>query len=141
MRRWLVLLGLLTCQGTTLYHGWTPPANLTALGCSTSSYTSIESTAAGGYFPFITGDSLACKAWKLAATICTTAPTDYYDGAGTITPSGPYSFNFWCPNSGGFTDVNGFGTYCAVANQYLCTGAFSPLRVGVRRLVLTRSCY
>jgi len=105
----LLLLGLVLEQATcqTLYHGWTSPV----AGCSTTAgYSATEATADGGYFPYITGDSPACKAWKLAATICTTPPSDYSVGS-----------NFFCANSGGFTDPV-FGTFCAVSSQYVCTG-------------------
>jgi len=63
----------------------------------------------GGFYPFNTGDSNACRAWKLAATVCTTMPLAY---AGME--------NWSCAASGGFTDLL-FGTYCAVPNQYSCS--------------------
>lgn len=36
----------------------------------------------GGSFPYYASDSNDCKAWKLAATVCTTAPVAYYDNLG-----------------------------------------------------------
>jgi Stigma-specific protein, Stig1 len=95
-----------TCSSLRLYHGWTCPI----AGCLTTSYNTTAATNLGGRYPFNVGDSNACRAWKLAATVCTTQPADYSGNA-----------NFSCPNSGGFTDPV-FGTYCAVANQYSCSG-------------------
>jgi hypothetical protein len=60
-----------------LYHGWTPDAMLLP-GCAVDGYDSVETTAVGGSFPFMAADSVSCKAWKLAATVCTTAPGLYY---------------------------------------------------------------
>ncbi len=93
--------------GGSLYHGWASPIS----GCSTASYDSTAPTALGGTYPYNTADSLACRAWKLAATVCTTAPTQY---SGTTD-------NWTCPASGGFTDPT-FGTYCASpTTQYACS--------------------
>lgn len=89
---------------TTLYHGWASPVS----GCNTTYYDAVEATAAGGVFPFAAGDSLLCKAWKLAATICTVEPSVYYTS------------NFQCASSGGFTHP-AFGTYCAVSAQLVCS--------------------
>ena len=94
------------CSSQRLYHGWTSPIP----GCLTTSYNTTAATNLGGRYPYNTGDSNACRAWKLAATVCTTQPAAYTDNA-----------NFSCPNSGGFTDPV-FGTYCAVANQFSCSG-------------------
>ena len=94
-------------SGGSLYHGWVSPIS----GCSTTSYDSTAPTALGGTYPYNTADSLACRAWKLAATVCTTAPTQYN---GT-------NDNWTCPASGGFTDPT-FGTYCASpGTQYACS--------------------
>ena len=108
------------CSAMTLYHGWTSPVP----GCSTTSYNTTALTNLGGRYPFNVGDSNACRAWKLAATVCTTQPMPYSGNE-----------NFSCPQSGGFTDPT-FGTYCAVASQYSCSTcpgacnaacAYSPL--------------
>ena len=94
-----------TCSAALLYHGWTTPI----AGCDTSRYDTTAPTEDGGTYPYIAGDSPACRAWKLAATICTTQPTMYMgDG------------NWTCPVSGGFTDPM-FGTYCMVMTQYACS--------------------
>ena len=93
------------CSSTALYHGWTSPI----VGCSTTGYTTTAPTALGGTYPYNTGDSAACRAWKLAATVCTTQPVAY---------SG--SENWSCSRSGGFTDPT-FGTYCLALNQYSCS--------------------
>ena len=98
---------------TPLYHGYTVPALPALAGCDASTYTQVATTDDGGYYGYNTGDSVSCRAWKLAASICTTAPVDYFS-SGT-------QANFSCANSGGFTDAN-FGMYCAVANQYSCSG-------------------
>jgi hypothetical protein len=55
---------------TTLYHGYTSPIT----DCSTTSFNATQATENGGVYPYNTGDSPACMAWKLAATICNTAP-------------------------------------------------------------------
>ena len=57
-----------------LYHGWRCPVR----GCDTSHYNLTEATALGvdAVFPYLEGDSLPCKAWKLAATACKTPPFD-----------------------------------------------------------------
>jgi hypothetical protein len=89
-----------------LYHGWTSPLS----GCATSGYDSTAPTALGGTYPYNAGDSAACRAWKLAATVCTTEPVAYSTG----------NANWSCPVSGGFTDP-AFGTYCMVSNQYSCS--------------------
>lgn len=94
------------CVTSPLYHGWTSPI----AGCSTTSYNTTSPTALGGSFPWNTGDNLACRAWKLAATVCTTPPTAYFGND-----------NWTCPASGGFTDPV-FGTYCASPGaQYACS--------------------
>src|SRR5450759_2113064 len=94
------------CASLFLYHGWTCPI----AGCITTGYNAVLPTDDGGNYPYNTGDSNACRAWKLAATICNTEPTAYYDTG-----------NWSCPSSGGFTDPV-FGSYCAVSNQYSCSG-------------------
>jgi hypothetical protein len=62
-------------------------------------------------FPYNTGDSAACKAWKLAATICNTTPVQVNTGS---------KADWTCPVSGGFTDPT-FGTYCPVTTQRVCS--------------------
>lgn len=94
-----------TCRTAPLYHGWSCPLP----GCDTSRYNTMAATVDGGFYPFISGDGGPCRAWKLAATICTTMPAPY---------SGME--NWSCPMSGGFTDPL-FGTYCPVTNQYSCS--------------------
>ena len=54
----------------SIYHGWTSPIT----GCSTASFNAVYFVN-GGSFPFNTTDSAPCKAWKAAATLCTTQPT------------------------------------------------------------------
>lgn len=94
------------CVVAPLYHGWPSPI----AGCSTTSYDATAPTVLGGTYPFNTTDTLACRAWKLAATVCTTRPTPY-EG----------SDNWTCPMSGGFTDPV-FGTYCASpGDQFACS--------------------
>lgn len=95
------------CVAAPLYHGWTCPI----VGCSTTSYTTTSPTVLGGMYPYNVGDTLGCRAWKLAATVCTTMPTMY---------SGPD--NWQCTSSGGFTDPR-FGTYCLspAMPQYSCS--------------------
>jgi len=88
-----------------LYHGWASPL----AGCLTTGFNAMAATNLGGQYPYNTGDSNACRAWKLAATVCTTEPTMYSD-----------TNNWQCPMSGGFTDPV-FGTYCARPNQYACS--------------------
>jgi hypothetical protein len=91
---------------TTLYHGWASPF----AGCSTSSWNLYEPTVMGGYYPYNAGDTLACRAWKVAATVCNTQPTSYSD-----------STNWQCPNAGGFSDPT-FGSYCYLGStQYSCS--------------------
>jgi hypothetical protein len=64
----------------------------------------------GGTYGYNAGDSPACRAWKLAATVCNTEPTLYSD-----------STNWQCPSSGGFTDP-AFGTFCSyTGTQYSCS--------------------
>jgi hypothetical protein len=104
------------CSGILLYHGWTPPASLT--GCSVTSYNAMAPTNMGGFYPYNTGDSNQCRAWKLAATVCTTAPVQY-----PTPPAGVANNNWTCPAAGGFTDP-AFGTFCSVANQYACTDCY-----------------
>jgi hypothetical protein len=97
------------CVVPPLYHGWTSPIS----GCSTTSFNAMTATADGGQYPYNTGDSDACRAWKLAATICVDQPTPVGD---TSAPN-----NDWhCATSGGFTDPR-FGTYCAQTDQDVCT--------------------
>ena len=96
---------------TLLYHGYADPG---LAGCVITSYNATAATNLGGSYPYNAGDSIICRAWKLAATVCTTAPVGY----GYVPPG-----NWSCPNSGGFTDPT-FGTYCAVANQYSCSDCY-----------------
>jgi len=93
------------CTSRPLYHGWTSPV----AGCSTTSYNATAPTALGGTYPYNTGDSAACRAWKVAATVCTTQPVNYSSNE-----------NWTCSSSGGFTDPT-FGTYCARTSQYACS--------------------
>ncbi len=96
------------CATAPLYHGWTSPL----AGCSTAGYDTTLPTNLGGTYPVNTGDSNACRAWKLAATVCTTEPTMYSD-----------TNNWTCPVSGGFTDPV-FGAYCTPTGggaQYSCS--------------------
>jgi hypothetical protein len=94
------------CNGApALYHGWSSPI----AGCLTGGYNATAATSLGGVYPYNVGDSPACRAWKLAATVCNSQPTQYVDAD-----------NWQCPSSGGFTDPV-FGTYCAVASQYSCS--------------------
>lgn len=92
--------------GPVLYHGWASPI----AGCLTASYDTSTVTALGGTYPYNAADTADCRAWKLAATVCTTEPMMYVDAT-----------NWTCPVSGGFTDPV-FGTYCAAAGaQYACS--------------------
>jgi len=98
-------------MGGSLYHGWASPIP----GCLTDHYDTTAPTALGGLYPFLAGDSDPCRAWKLAATVCTTPPESY----GTI---GPY--NDWsCPVSGGFSDPV-FGSYCSAPMQFSCSDCY-----------------
>jgi len=102
-----------------LYHGWASPVP----GCDTNGYETTEPTINGGRFPFKLGDSLACKAWKLAATVCSTPPYSYNSDTNS---TGDRSWNFQC-RSGGFAafdrvSASSFGEFCFVADQYICTG-------------------
>jgi hypothetical protein len=101
------------CSMIQLYHGWMPPASLT--NCSVTGYNAMAATNMGGMYPYNTGDSVQCRAWKLAATVCTTQPVAY----GTIGPNN----NWNCPMAGGFTDP-AFGMFCSVANQYACSDCY-----------------
>jgi hypothetical protein len=99
------------CVIAPLYHGWASPL----AGCLTTGWDTTAPTPLGGTYPYNAGDSAACRAWKLAATVCTTMPTDY--GATFSLPNE----NWTCPESGGFTDPV-FGTYCASPfEQYACS--------------------
>ena len=98
-----------------LYQGLTSPVP----GCTYTGDIDYDMTAAtniGGVFPFKSSDSLACRAWKLAATVCNSAPSDYSSATGS---TGAGSYNFQCGSSGGFTDPR-FGTYCSVGSQFIC---------------------
>jgi hypothetical protein len=106
------------CGAAPLYHGWSCPI----VGCDTTTFDSMAPTADGGYYPYNAGDSVQCRAWKLAATICNAQPTTYFGG------TYPPNDNWTCPSSGGFTDPV-FGTYCAVTNQYACTDYWSSCNV------------
>lgn len=114
----------------SLYHGWATPVP----GCNTSFYTSTARTADGGSFPFIAGDSLACLAWKLAATVCNARPVTYPRGAAS-SATGAGSWNFRCGGDrssgggGGGADAL-FGPFCRVADQYVCTGCTGACNAG-----------
>jgi len=84
--------------------------------CNTSSYDSTAATASGGVYPYNFGDTIDCKTWKLAATICTTQPAQQ---PGSMS-------NYFCPSSGGFTDPT-FGTYCATSQQYVCNSCTAAM--------------
>ena len=99
-----------TCQPHPLYHGLTAPM----AGCLTSSYDSTAPTAMGGSYPYNASDSPACRAWKLAATVCSVPPMPY----GAMPPG-----DWMCPMAGGFTDA-AFGTYCAVPMQFACSDCY-----------------
>src|SRR5262249_44964630 len=103
----------------TLYHGWSSPVP----GCSTTTANKFEYVA--GYSPgsnqnqtylFNANDSAACKAWKLAATVCTTEPVGYGSA-----PQG----DFYCPSAGG-----GDTGFCAVPNQYACSNCDGACNAG-----------
>jgi hypothetical protein len=101
-----------------LYHNWTSPVP----DCTYTDANDYDTTAAtndGGVFPFKSSDTLACRVWKLAATICNSPPVDYQSNTYRW---GRNSWNFFCESSGGFTDPR-FGTFCPVTNQYACTVA------------------
>ncbi|TAK19152.1 MAG: hypothetical protein EPO40_35125 [Myxococcaceae bacterium] len=102
------------CSSMPLYHGWTSPV----AGCSTTSYNTTAPTALGGTYPYNTGDSAACRAWKVAATVCTTQPVSYSGNE-----------NWSCSSSGGFTDPT-FGTYCARTGQYSCSSCPGACNAG-----------
>src|SRR6185369_4053556 len=119
------------CDGTNhckvvLYHQWVSPIS----GCFTDSYDSTAPTADGGSYPYNASDSLPCRAWKLAATICNSMPQSYF-GQG----------NWTCPSSGGFTDPE-FGTFCAsVGTQYSCSGCPAACNAAcVYRPLSLRNC-
>ena len=100
-------------------------------GCTYSGDIDYDMTAAtniGGVFPFKSSDSLACRAWKLAATICNSAPSEYSSSTGS---TGANSYNFQCLSSGGFTDPR-FGTFCSVGSQFIC----APPRAAVAAFAL-----
>jgi len=88
------------------YHGWTSPL----AGCDTTEWDTTEATPLGGFYGYNAGDSDACRAWKLAATVCTTEPTAYFGLE-----------NWECSSSGGFTDA-AFGTFCDPGTeQFACS--------------------
>ena len=93
----------------TLYHGWTSEVERWGDNCNLSTYDSIQPTASGGFYPYNAGDSFRCRAWKLAATICTSQPI--------LLNGGP---NWACSPSGGFTDPT-FGSFCATSQQIVCS--------------------
>ena len=99
---------------TDLYHGWSTDVP----NCDTLNYTDTAPVD-GGVYPYNEGDGYACHAWKLAATICNAPPIPYYPSANVI--DGPGSVNYQCSSSGGFVHDT-FGSFCAVSEQYVCTG-------------------
>jgi hypothetical protein len=109
-----------------LYHGWSCPI----AGCLTDRYDTTAPTALGGTYPYVAGDAFNCRAWKLAATVCTTEPVDNSDSA-------PLTYeDWWCASSGGFTDPE-FGTYCLDPSpQYACSNCVNACnaRCGSRNL-------
>lgn len=113
--------------GPPLYHGWPSPVP----GCTTTGWNMTAQTADGGTYPYNSGDSATCRAWKLAATICTTQPTGY-----GYSPPGDFS----CPSSGGFTDPT-LGTFCSVSNQYSCSDCYGACNAACIYMPLSlRNC-
>jgi hypothetical protein len=109
-----------------LYQGWSTPVP----NCNTTGYNAVQSTVDGGTYPYNLGDSNSCRAWKLAATICTTQPQCYSD-----------CNNFYCPYSGGFTDPL-FGSFCAVGSQFSCSGCPGACNAACRYGPLSlRNCW
>ena len=82
-------------------------------------YDSTEPTIDGGSFPFKASDSLGCRAWKLAATICNSEPKPY---SSTFLDTSKSLWNFQCESSGGFRERR-FGAFCQVSEQFICTPA------------------
>ena len=71
-------------SGYSLYGGNVPPIGLRNLGCVTSWFDQVAITPnAGGSYGYIVAgaDSMACRAWKLAATVCNSAPVLYSTAA------------------------------------------------------------
>ena len=96
-----------------LYHGWRCPVR----GCDTSHYNLTEATALGvdAVFPYLEGDSLPCKAWKLAATACKTLPFDVSALLG-IGSGGRLNTTFWRCLASGSSDPR-FGAFCNTSYQ------------------------
>ena len=107
----------------SIYHGWTSPIT----GCSTASFNAVYFVN-GGSFPFNTTDSAPCKAWKAAATLCTTQPTAYYSNT-----------DWTCPISGGFTDPV-FGTFCSVSTNYFCSDSVGTCTVVASGMMSVHNC-
>jgi len=92
-----------------LYNGWQPPPQLS--GCYTDYFNALEATPLSAFpgssaYPYIAGDSAACKAWKLAATVGTSEPVLM------TSASDPTALNFYVPSAGGFTAGGGMGQFC-----------------------------
>ena len=83
-------------QAVILYQGWSSPVP----GCSTGSYDTLGVTGVGGSYPYYQSDSFPCRAWKLAATICTTQPTVYNGGSSYVVNGITGANNWMCPVSG-----------------------------------------
>lgn len=110
-----------------LFHGWS--SNVP--GCDAGGHQDAsEPTSLGGSYPFNRADSHACRAWKLAATVCGSPPTPYAHGEGVDAFSGePRAHANWgCPASGGP------GTpFCASPAQLVCSncaGEYCNARCG-----------
>jgi hypothetical protein len=103
-----------TCAAGACVTGCASPRVICGTSCVDLQASAANCGACGracvsGQYPYNSGDTNACRAWKLAATVCTTQPTSYTD-----------TNNWQCPMAGGFTDP-AFGTFCAVTNQYACS--------------------
>ena len=110
----------------TLYQGLASPVP----NCTTSGYDIVVPTIDGGSFPHYANDSLACIAWKLAATICV-GPPQMYSGVD----------DWYCDQSGGFSDAV-FGTFCpSVGTQYICSTCPGSCNAGcVHQPLSLRDC-
>lgn len=103
-----------------LYHGWSSPL----ADCNTSWFEVVTSTVVGGVFAHLLSDSLACAAWKLAATVCNQPPTSYPGRTASSSEGGAGSdggagYSWYCPSSGGF------GGFCSVEHQLACSDCSS----------------
>ena len=99
LRGALLLAALVRAAGAPAFGGWSSPVP----GCDANATNALGTTPQGGVYPVLTLDTPACAAWKLAATVCVDEPTQLEDGV------------FNCSSSGGF------GEYCAVPDQLVCS--------------------